>query len=157
MEIYRISVQHISQQFLTMTFLIWRLLKTTWLFKKLWRFIYIRTRLYQASASTLPQLCNDAAILFPLKTMQSLQTGVATHFQETSLFSMRKESQALSQRWTLTLGINGPLRFIYIRAKANAKGTSLLQCSRLHVYTKAMFGWQKNQWKNRFRSNIKES
>ena len=32
------------------------------------------------------------AIPFSLKTMESLQNGVATYFQETSLFSMRIES-----------------------------------------------------------------
>ena len=36
------------------------------------------------------------AILFSLKTMESLQNGVATHFQATPLFSMKTESQASS-------------------------------------------------------------
>ena len=37
------------------------------------------------------------AILFSLKTMKSLQKGIATHFQSTPLFSMRKESLASLQ------------------------------------------------------------
>ena len=41
------------------------------------------------------QCCDNAAmmlaILFSLKTMESLQNGVATHFQATPLFSMRIE------------------------------------------------------------------
>ena len=48
------------------------------------------------------QCCDNAAmtlaILFSLKTMESLQNGVATHFQATPLFSMKTESQASSQR-----------------------------------------------------------
>ena len=36
-------------------------------------------------------------ILFSLKTVESLQNGVATHFQVTPLFSMRTELLALSQ------------------------------------------------------------
>ena len=42
----------------------------------------LRAYLHQMSASML-------AILFSLKTMESLQNGVATHFQATPLFSMR--------------------------------------------------------------------
>ena len=37
------------------------------------------------------------AILFSLKTIESLQIGVATHFQASPLISMRAVSQALSQ------------------------------------------------------------
>ena len=37
------------------------------------------------------------AILFSLKTMESLQNGFATHFQVSPLISMRKESLASSQ------------------------------------------------------------
>ena len=37
------------------------------------------------------------AILFSLKKMESLQNRVATHFQTTSLFSMRTVSIVLSQ------------------------------------------------------------
>ena len=53
------------------------------------------------------------AILFSLKTIESLQNRVATHFQAALLFSMRTESLATSQSCcsiTLTLGVNGPLR-----------------------------------------------
>ena len=39
------------------------------------------------------------AILFSLKTMESLQNAVATHFHATRLISMRTELQALSQHW----------------------------------------------------------
>ena len=61
--------------------------------------------------------CNNSAMMlvirFSLQTMESLQNGVATHFQATSLFSMRTESLASSQscrsidsdawyKWTLT-------------------------------------------------------
>ena len=51
-------------------------------------------RLYQASASTLRQLCMMLAILFLLKTMESLQNGVAIDFQATPLFSLRTLSLA---------------------------------------------------------------
>ena len=37
------------------------------------------------------------AILFSLKTMESPQNGVATHFQAIPLISMKTESQASSQ------------------------------------------------------------
>ena len=47
------------------------------------------------------QCCDNSvmtlAILFSLKTIEPLQNGVATHFQVTSLFSMRTELQASSQ------------------------------------------------------------
>ena len=46
--------------------------------------------LHQASAMTL-------AILFSLKTIESLQNGVATYFQATPLFSMRTVSLVSSQ------------------------------------------------------------
>ena len=39
------------------------------------------------------------AILFSLKTMESLQNGIATHFQATPLFLMKTESQASSQSY----------------------------------------------------------
>ena len=47
------------------------------------------------------QHCNNSvmmlAILLSLKTMESLQNGVATHLQATSLFSMRTVSLVSSQ------------------------------------------------------------
>ena len=47
------------------------------------------------------QCCNDSVmmlvIVFLLKSMESLQNGVATHFQVTPLFSMRTESLATLQ------------------------------------------------------------
>ena len=47
------------------------------------------------------QRCDNCAmtlaILFLLKTLESLQNGVATYFQATPLFSMRTELQASSQ------------------------------------------------------------
>ena len=58
------------------------------------------------------QCCDDfammLAIVFSLKTMKSLQIGVATHFQMTPLFSTRTELLASS----LTLGVNGPLTVV---------------------------------------------
>ena len=45
-----------------------------------------------------------------MATMESLESGVATHFGVTPLWSMRTVSQASSQHWrklTLTLGVNG--------------------------------------------------
>ena len=56
-----------------------------------------RTNLHQASASTLRQLCMTLTILFSFKTMESLQNGIATHFQATPLISMRAELQASLQ------------------------------------------------------------
>ena len=49
------------------------------------------------------QLCDNAAItlaiVFSLITMESCQIGFAPHFQATSLFSMRTQSQESSQRY----------------------------------------------------------
>ena len=45
------------------------------------------------------------AILLSLKTMESLQIGVATHFRATPLFSMK----TVSLESSLTLGVKGPL------------------------------------------------
>ena len=46
------------------------------------------------------QRCDNSAmiaVLFSLKTMESLQNGFATYFQATPLFSMRTKLQVLSQ------------------------------------------------------------
>ena len=56
------------------------------------------------------------AIVFLLKTMESHQNGIATHFQETLLFSLRTVSLVLSQscccidadawcKWTLKINL----------------------------------------------------
>ena len=52
------------------------------------------------------------AILFSLKTMKSLQNGVATHFQPTPFFSMRTVQLVSSQSCCSVeadAGVNGPL------------------------------------------------
>ena len=68
-------------------------MRETWHEEKLWfcsktfQFV-LRARLHQASASS---------ILFSLKTMESLQNEIVTHFSATPLFSIRTVTLASSQ------------------------------------------------------------
>ena len=68
---------------------------------------------------------------------------------------------SIKSKFSLSLGVNGPLGFTYIRAKANAnaKATSLLTCcivSNLCIYITATAVATKIKEKDRFhiRSNI---
>ena len=52
----------------------------------------VRVCLHRASASTLPQLCDDACdtVLIKNNRIELLQNGVATHFHVTSLFQLEQ-------------------------------------------------------------------
>ena len=57
-------------------------------------FIYTKRQRKHSDNSTM-----TLAILLSLKTMESLQNGVTTHFQVTPLLSLRTESLASPQSW----------------------------------------------------------
>ena len=78
------------------------------------------------------QCCDNSAmtlaVLFSLKTILSLQNGIATNFQTAPLFSMRTVLLASSNSCyslELTLGVNRPLKFVYTEQKWKAKSMSL--------------------------------
>ena len=64
------------------------------------------------------------AILFSLKTMESLQNGVATYFQLIPLISMRTESQALSLSCR---SVDADAWCKWSLKRQHAKGTKILE------------------------------
>ena len=73
--------------------------------------IYTKRKCCDNSAMTL------AILLFSLKTMESLQIGVATYFQAIPLFSMRTVSLASLQRCR-SIGLNGPLNLCFSKLQS---------------------------------------
>ena len=71
------------------------------------------TRLGPVYTKRQRQGCDNSvmtlAILFSLKSVESLENRLQPHSGATPLFLMRTESQA-SSALMLTLGVNGPLR-----------------------------------------------
>ena len=65
------------------------------------------------------QCCNNSAmmlvILFSLKTMESLQNGVVTHFRVTPLFFNKNSIASVLAALSLTFGVNGPLVYLHRR------------------------------------------
>ena len=93
-------------------------------------------------------------------TISLLVTHTGTLFIGFSYFLKHQSKCPFSLSHLLT--VDGAFMFIYIRVTANANRVTckLFHCSRLYVYTKAMFERQKIKVNNRFRvrvcSNVKE-
>ena len=75
--------------------------KWLYMFGAFWKWVCLRTRLHQASTSTLRQLCDDASGTVLIESNGVTGKWVATQSGATPLFSMRTASiiEELSQCW----------------------------------------------------------
>ena len=95
-----------------------------------------RARLHQASTSTWDNSVLTLAILFSLKTMESLQIGVATHFQATPLFSTRTVWLVLLQSFHITDADAWCKRAL--NGTCTGTGTYIIWCGSFHSAAEAV-------------------